>query len=404
MNRNQGLRMMVGSALALAAVMTSDAADPLVWVPTIVPVEMLEPKVAEHGLRMGLVDLHAQITGGVTYDDNIAYSHTNRQADFIGIITPQISAVLDRRDGDYGTLLSLTYQPTVLLFSDHTSDDSIDQNVKAAFQWAGPKLTVGLNQSFGQTFGGVVEVGARVRQRIYNTELASKYVLSEKTSIELNPRLAVVDNDKYIGWRDWGLDAFINHELTAKLTGGLGASVGYLDIDNDPGQRYERLLARLMYAVATKVDVTASAGGEWRHYNGDRPDDVTPVFGLGGVYRPFDGTMLTLEGHRREEPSILIAGVNYVTTGFTVELRQQIFERYFVGVAAGYDNEDYRAAVKTAITSRADNFGLVRVVAGAQWIERWKVSVFYQYQINGSTDPVHNFFDNQIGLQSSWGF
>ena len=403
MNRKQGLGLVVGSALMVAMVSSSNA-DPLVWVPTVVPVEMLEPKVATHGLRLGVFDLHAQLTGGVTYEDNIGYSRTNRLADFIGIIMPQVSAVMDRRDGENGTLLSLTYQPTVLLFTDHTDNDTIDQNVKALFQWSGPKLALGLSQAFGQTFGGVVEVGARVRQRIYNTELTSKYAVSEKTSIELNPRLTVFDNNHYIGGRDWGLDAFVNHELGAKLTGSLGGSVGYLDIVNYPGQRYERLLARLQYAAAAKVDLTVSAGSEWRHYNGGRPDDVKPVFGLGGVYRPFDGTTLSLEGHRREDPSILTAGLNYVTTGFMVEIRQQICERYFVGLAGGYDNRTYRAASVTAITSREDNYGLVRVVVGAQWIERWKVSVFYQYQTNGSTDGPHDFYDNQVGLQSSWGF
>jgi len=404
MNRNQALVMMVGIVFALGTVTNSNATDPLVWVPTTVPVEMLEPKVAEHGLRLGMVDLHAGVTGGILYDDNIGFSHTNRLSDFIGTITPEVSAVLDRRDGDYGTLLSLTYVPSVLLYDDHSEDDTINQSVKSIFQWSGPKLALGVSQAFVQTDGGVAEVGALVRQRIYNTELSSKYVVSDKTSIELNPRLTVVDNDNFIGWRDWGVDAFLNHELGAKLTGSLGGSLGYLDTDNNPGQRYVRMLARLMYAVADKVDLTVSGGGEWRHYNEGRADDWGPVFSLGGVYRPFDGTTLTLEGHRRDDPSILGAWLNYMTTGFSAEIRQRIFELYFVGLAAGYDNQKYNAAESAVAASREDNFGMVRIVAGAQWIERWKISVFYQYQINGSTDNSHNFFDNQIGLQSSWGF
>ncbi|MEI8314333.1 MAG: hypothetical protein WCG79_02665 [Verrucomicrobiota bacterium] len=394
------LGMVVGSVLAVVA--NSGAADPLV--PTVVPPEMLAPKVAEHGLRLGAFDLHARMSGGMTYDDNITYSSTNRQSDLIGVIAPQISAVMDRRDGDYGTLLSLGYQPTVLLFSDHSNNDTIDQNVKSSFQWSGSKLTLGLSQAFVQTYGGVVEVGDRVRQKIYNTELTSKYALSEKTSIEVNPRLTVTDSDNYVGSRDWGVDTFLNHELGTKLTGSLGTTVGYLDVDDGPGQRYVRMLARLRYAVATKVDLTMSAGSEWRHYNSGVSDDWEPVFGVSGVYRPFDGTTLTLEAHRREEFSILTTGLNYLTTGFTAEIRQRIFEHYFVGVAGGYDNRDYRAAESVVSTSRNDNYGLVRVVAGVQWIERWTVSVFYQYQTNGSNEGIHDFYDNKVGLQSSWGF
>ena len=404
MNMKPIMGAIVGSALVLAVVEQGEAADPLVWVPAAVPVEMLEPRVATSGLRLGAIDWHAQITGGVLYDDNISFSHTNRQADFIGTITPQLTAVMDRREEGYGTLLSLSYQPTVQLFDDHPSDDAIDHDVKAGYQWFGARLTLGVSQSYRQISGAVAEVGARVRQRTYDTELASKYAFSEKTSLELNPRLTIADNDTLTGWRDWGVDAFLNHALGAKLTGSLGVSGGYVDVDHDSGQQYVRLLARLEYAVSAKVDVTVSAGGEWRHYNGGAPDDLQPVFNLGAVYRPFDGTTLSLKGYRREEPSILTAGLNYVTTGFTAGIQQRIFERYFVGVEGSYYNQDYRTARSGIAAARQDDYGLVRVVAGAQWIERWKVSVFYQYQTNGSTDAAQSFFDNQVGLQSSWGF
>ena len=100
----------------------------------------------------------------------------------------------------------------------------------------------------------------------------------------------------------------------------------------------------------------------------------------------------------------MTAGLNYVTTGFTAGIQQRIFERYFVGVEGSYYNQDYRPARSGIAAARQDDYGLVRVVAGAQWIERWKVSVFYQYQTNGSTDAAQSFFDNQVGLQSSWGF
>ena len=387
-------------------VINSDATDPLVWVPTVVPAEMLEPKVAAPGVRLGPVDLHVQITGGVQYDDNIAFSSTNRQSDFIGTISPQLAAVLDRRDAGYGTLVSLSYQPTGELFYDHPGNDALDHDVKVAVKWFGAKLALGLSQSFQQTFGAVAEVGARVRQRVYESELTSKYAISEKTSIELNPRLTVADNDTFTSWRDWGVDAFVNHELGAKLTGSLGASGGYVDVEQTPGQQYARLLARLEYAASAKVDVMVSAGGEWRHYNGGAGDDLKPVFNLGASYRPFDGTTLSLKGYRREEPSMLTPGLNYVTTGFTAGIRQRIFDRYFVGVEGGYYNQDYRVAdpALVATTARRDNYGMVRAVAGAQWIDRWKVSVFYEYQTNGSTDPTHAFFDNQIGLESTWGF
>ena len=56
---------------------------------------------------------------------------------------------------------------------------------------------------FQQFSAAVVEVGRRLRQEYYNTDLSAKYALSEKTSIEVQARQAELGR----GYDAWLTDA-----------------------------------------------------------------------------------------------------------------------------------------------------------------------------------------------------
>jgi len=387
----------------LSLLSPSFATDPLV--PTEVrPTELLRQEPKEPGFHAGIFDVHFGLGGGLTYDDNISLSATNRQSDFIGRPTADILAVADDRADGVGTLLSLQYQPTGELFYQHTHDDALDQFARLQALWAMPKLTLGVAQQFTETSDAVIEIGRRVRQDYYNTDLTTQYKFSEKTSLEVDPRLTVSEGQSVIGSKEWAVDTFLNWAATAKLTPGIGGSFGYVDVDQGPSQHYERALARLIYTATAKLDFTASAGGEWRHYNSGLSPAVTPVFGLAGTYRPSDYTTLTLEGHRREEPSLILTGQDYITTGGTGEIRQRVWRMYFISLSGGYDLRDYRASEVGALATRRDHYYFGRAGIGAEYAHHWNVLVFCQHQRDDSNVDTQDFKDNQVGFQTAWTY
>ena len=361
-------------------------------------------QTTEPGLRLGPFDVHPSITAGMVHDSNIELSETNRLAAYIGTISPELEAEVGNRAEGGGTWLALNYRPTFLIFSDYTSNNAVDQLASLHALWTGAKLTLGVSQEYSQTHGAVVEIGQRVRQNEYNTDLLAKYAFSDKTSFELGPRLTIQDSANFVNTQDWGLDAFLNHALTAKLTGGVGGSVGYDSIENSPDQRYARGLARLVYNLATKVNVSVDGGFEVREYTSDQPTSVQPVFGVSGMYRPTDTTTVTLEGHRREEASTFTNDQNYVTIGATAEIRQQLWQRYFVSVAGEYDNRSYSATQSGPAAHRTDNYYLIRTSAGATVARNWSINVYNEYQTDFSSAADHSFVDNQVGFEGSWHY
>ncbi|MCG3148793.1 MAG: hypothetical protein PCFJNLEI_02240 [Verrucomicrobiae bacterium] len=364
------------------------------------------PVMTDPGLRVGPVDLHPRITTGVTYDDNILLSNnsTNRLQAFITAISPELTAGLGNKPAGRDTWLTLNYRPTFLIFSDHTDNNTVDHSAGLTAQWMLTKLTLGVSQEYNQTHGAMVEVGQRFRQDSYRTTLLARYAFSEKTSLEISPRLTIQDNEDFLSSRDWGVDLFLNRALGAKLIGGLGGSIGLFTIDNSPDQYYERGLARLTYAVAAKADVIATVGIEGRQYDGSQSSKLQPVLGLAGVYRPWETASFTIEAHRREEASVTQVAQNYVTTGGSAQLRQGLGERFFVSVGGSYDYRSYSENTPGVIANRTDKYYTIRTAAGTTITRRGAVNVFYQYQSNASTGILRDFRNNQIGIQGSWGF
>ena len=64
-------------------------------------------------------------------------------------------------------------------------------------------------------------------------------------------------------------------------------------------QTFEQVNFRINYQVTGKFGLSASGGVEFRQFDGNRGDYATPVFELGAIYNPFDGTTITLAAGRR---------------------------------------------------------------------------------------------------------
>jgi hypothetical protein len=399
-----------GFFLCFLLLAESRAADPLVP-PEARPLGLLRQEPTEPGFRLGFFDVHLGIAGGGTYDDNISLSATNRQADYVGTITGNILAVADNRTDGIGTMLSLQYQPSGELFYRYTSNDAFNQYARLEALWAMPKWTLGVSQKFVDTVSGVVEVGRRIRQRSYNTDLGVQYRFSEKTSLDVGPRLAISESKDFSETKEYAVDSFLNWVYSPKLTAGVGGSFGYVDVEFAPTNSvggpsvsgatvsyyYERALVRAIYTATAKLTLTATAGGEWRQYSGDSSQGVKPVFGIGGSYQPFERTTLTLEGHRREQPSLSAADQEYTTTGVTGEIRQRILKPFFISLSGGYDDRNYK-------TTRHDQYFHGRAGVGANFAHSLTFLVFAEHQQNDSNVDDQSFKNNRVGFETSWSY
>jgi hypothetical protein len=378
------------------------AADPLV--PNAATMlEFLESPIKAPALHVGPFDIHPRASAGVSYDDNILVRANDPQADVIWTFSPGISAVANNISEGYGTSLALAYDLSLVDFRHHNNNSSVDHHASLAGQWLMAKLALGLNQTIQRTSTGIIEVGDRLRQTQYSTLLTAHYQLSELTSFDLNPRVTTSDTQGYTGSTDWGGEAFLNRAVSPKVAASLGASGGYIDVQDSPHQTYERCLLRLRYAATGKMNFEANGGGEWRQYHSERTGTFIPVLGIAAAYRPVEATSLTLEAHRRETVS-LIKGENYVTSGASLGIRQRLQERCFVTLTGGYENRDYKDAAPGVPAARQDDFYTVRFGIGVTLYKHWTADSFYQYERNNSNQAGHELEDNQVGLRTTVEF
>ena len=385
----------------------------LLW--SIAPVRSAENEYAWQGstnewskiefLKWGPFDAHPGVGGSVLYDDNIYLdSSTNKQSDLIWVFSPSLFLGLGDYRSGAGNLVTLRYQPSVIVFTDQSKNDSFDQDLEAYGQWRLAKLVLGLRQGYQVLSSGYVETGGRATRTIYATRLTGRYEVSPKTSFEIDLQQTINDNDQFISYNEWINDNWFNYQITGKISLGAGLSFGYRDIQDNPNQTFEQARVRANYQATGKTAFFLTAGAEMDQYASGGSDGPLPIFNLGISYQPFDATAISLQAHRTDQNSIEFEGQNYTTTGFILTVRQRFFQKYFVTLSGGYDNLSYRSVVSNGAPDHTDDYFFIRT--GADWAmtRKWSMGVFYQYRQKDSDLSAQGFKNNQVSLQTRYTF
>jgi hypothetical protein len=368
------------------------------------PIEPSEVIARREWLRWWIFDVTPRLNAQAVYDDNVNISSRTAQDDFIWVASPGITAVAGDSISRESPTFTLSYAPSFIVFTDHDEYDSIDHSANVTGIWPFSRLRLGFRQTFDQDTGGIVDVGSRAERRSFNTSLTSAYELSEKTSFEINARQGIQDYaEPLIGTTEWANDNWLNYLAGAKVVLGLGLTFGYADVERNPGQQYQRLLLRAVYNLTYKLDLTASVGGEFRQYK-DGPDRFGAIFALGASYWPRDGTTISLNGHRDNRNSALLAGQNYISTGFGLSLRQRLLDRLFATLGATYEHAEYEPSIFGVAASRSEHYYLLRSSVDVAITNRWLAGLFYRHRENISNTSAFAFSNNQVGIQTSYEF
>jgi hypothetical protein len=405
---------MAASAIALISGFNSSTAQELV-LPTH---EVPSPEVAAAALqreqpRTGIVkwgpfDITPRVAASVYYDDNIETDATDEIEDLVFTLAPTISATaIDMAQG-MGKSMRLSYTPLFYLYLDEGGDlNRVDHAASIDGMLQGAKAMLGFSQGFRYTTDPVIDIGTRADRMAYDTTLRSRYALSEKTSIEINGSLNLVDyaDDVYNSYWDASNNDWLSYQYSPKLAFGLGLVFGYTSIDNFPDQTYQQALGRVVYAVAEKVDVAVSAGGEWRQFKGGVDDSLTPVWNVAAAFRPRDSTSLTLTLFQQYQASAAFGDQSYVYTGVTLRARQMLFmQRLALNLSGTYANSDYEATVQGVQATRSDDLFLIRASLDYYIRPRWTAGLFYDFQTRDSTVASYEFDRTRVGVQTAWSY
>jgi hypothetical protein len=389
--------------------------------------EALNQSAAKTSLRFAGLDLFPHAAATAMFDDNLLISHTNALSDVEWTLSPgltivagdvssylpgavtlgQIRGLLNYSPVEDSSkpqrFLAVDYTPAANFFTDHSQYDNVDQTAGLSADYAFSRLALGLDQDFSRVAVKDNEVGRRIIEAIYNTKLRSRYDLTDRSSLEINGqyyRLEYPDTP-FEGYQEFRNEDWFDRQVGARLNAGLGAAFGFVSPDVSPSQTYQQALVRGIYQLTGKLDLRTSIGVEWRQYGRGQAGTLDPVFSLSAVFHPRETTILTLEGHRREQPDYT-GFYNYQIIGFSAGVRQQILGRFYAGLLAGYDHVDYTLLQPGTSNNRSDNYFSVRASLDYELNPRWVATLFYVRRQEDSTIQAYTYANNMVGLQVFW--
>jgi hypothetical protein len=352
------------------------------------------------------------------WDDNIFISHTNRVSDYYIAIEPYITLGVGDIEGRNKSYLRLDYMPSAILFVDHSDQDAFNQLIHLEGGYSSGRWTLSLAEdiaildsanlnSFFDTTGlwANTDASGPTRVNVFNTRLRADYQLTGKTFLqgEFDSSIYFYPDNISSYMISGGL--YIYYNWLPKVSVGIGGTVGYDWVD-DPttNQTFEQVNLRLNYEVTSKFFLYASAGVEFRQFDGNRSTYISPVFEVGSIYTPFSGTTITFAAGRRIYNSGYFANQDFGSTYVVGRFQQRLFRRIYFGLGAGYENSDYIATDRDVNASRNDDYWFIEPSVDVL-ITRWlSAGVYYLHREDISDIDFFSWDDNQVGVRATVRF
>ena len=359
-----------------------------------------------------------QLTVRGVWDDNIFISHTDRKSDYYFAIEPDITLGVGDIEGRNRSYLRLDYMPSAILFVNHSDQDAFNQLIHLEGGYSTGRLRLSLFEDIAllesanlnsiiDTTGlwANLDASASTRVNIFNTRMRAQYDLTGKLYLQ-------GEFDSYVYFYPGNISdytvsggLYLYYNWLPKVSVGVGGTFGYDWVDEPtPNQAFEQMNARLNYQATAKLGLYASAGAEFRQFDGNRSTYTTPVFEVGVTHHPFDGTTINLAAGRRIYNSGFLGAQDFADTYFVGRFQQRLFRRLYFGLGAGYENSNYFAAAENISASRDDNYWFIEPSLDVL-ITRWlNAGIYYLHRDDSSNIDSFSFDDNQVGVRATIRF
>jgi hypothetical protein len=332
---------------------------------------------------------------GMAYDDNIFISNTNRVADTLLTVTGGISLIYGDWRSRTENFLAADYEGGGVFYFENPDENSFTQIASLAGQYRIQRLTTRLRSQYIYLTGAERDIGDLATRHLFNNSLQFTYDLSGKTSLFAGGFADIATYETFFNSYEFGAKISAEYQILQKVRIGPEFVIGFLDVEDSPFQIYEQIRARAIYEATGKLDFEGSAGVEFRQFNSENRTHF--VFSLAGNYRPFPGTAITLRGYRRLFGSAALQGEDFIATGIELAISQRFFQRLYLTVATGYENDEYIEIAEDVSTDRVDNYVYVRPAIAYAFTKWISISGFYEFRNNFSNESEFAFYNNRVG-------
>ena len=315
---------------------------------------------------------------------------------------------------------SLSYTPTFTFYSSSAFRNTINQNVQLQWGTTWRDWLMTASQSYVYSDVPEVQTAGQTVQHTYATVFSGTYHINQALSTDIglnqtfnnygqststNLSLALANS------RAWSTMDWLNDQFWPRFNAGIGVGLGYNQQQFSPDWVDQQFQAQLSWRATDKISFQISGGLQAQQYtSGGASGLVTPIFGGGLQYLPFDQTKFSVTASRTVSTS---AYENQVieTTSIIGDFNQRLFGRVFLDLNGGYSWDDYKASAATISAARNDNIYTFNASLSSSFPKRGTVSIFYQYSENSSSQngftagsSAFGFSSNQVGFSISYTY
>jgi hypothetical protein len=346
--------------------------------------------------------LRPYLKTGVTYDDNIFITNTNRTADIIYNVAAGFAFQLGDYRGLQNNYLLLEYLAEGFFFTDHPAQNSLDQALNLLAQYRINQAALQFESIFRSLDGADRQVGTFTSRLLFFNALRLVYQYSEKTDLDFEANQRTNYYPQQLSSYTWETRAAFDYQILPKTKIGLQAVLGLNQVEDSPDRWYQTLNARAAYDLTGKLTVKSSVGIQFNQYvGGGEPMRILPVFALGAEYELTPKTLFKLTAYRNMQASPSLEGQDYIATGGEAGIRQQFAENLSFGLAAGYENDTYVANTTAVKASRVDNFYFFRPSLSYSFLKYLNATLAYEYRANSSNFQSDTWLDNRVNFELS---
>jgi len=312
---------------------------------------------------------------------------------------------------DIGRHWTLDYTPTWTFYSSSHFHDTLDHVLTLTGGMSYEDWTFGLSQVVALTSDPLVETATQTSQEIYNTAIKASCQINSKMSTDFGLAQNIISADQFNSSREWSTLDWLNYEFWPRLNAGIGAGVGYDDVQpgsgmtNSPDMVFEQLQARVNWRATDKISFSVNGGGQDSQFLGSSGagDLLSFIFGAAIQYQPFEVTKITIGADRNVSPSYY-ANQTTEATDFTGDLNQRLLGKLYLDLQGGYHVINYVASASNTASGRQDDLYSIGVQLSYNFTRRGSVAAFYQASSNSSTQPGFGYSSSQVGFQISYSY
>lgn len=368
--------------------------------------------------KIGAVEVRPSVGYDFSYDDNIFLRHSGGEKveDFIHSIQPGVVLGAGDYRGQTSAFFSAAYNANFQFFMDNDGADTTLHNASLGFGANTGRLGWRFDQAVvSQQDADVTLLAARGRLKrvAYTSALNGVYDLGDRSNLESSFVSVYNDFDSTSAVDSWRGQAngLLDYELTPKMHAGIGAAVGYDQVDTGRNSIFEQGNVRGIWAPSEKTSISAEVGVEFRQYQGVDVDKAFLRFGVGADWKATPLTVVSLNASRGVSPANTIVNQVNARTSVDTIVTHQLSDRYKVNATVGYSFNDFFAlqqavTLPNTIAAREDNYWFIRPSLGVKLMERAAANVFYQFARNDSNlaNNGNDFTNHRLGLNLSYSF